>query len=535
MITRHPASQTIIVHSNGFMDGMQVDQYREKLRLLIDEGCRTLIFDLEKTPFISSSGLGLLVECYNKMNRLQGMFRMVNVGSGVLALIKQARLDQLLLDGAEFQPPEPATALPYDPLHLMMNEEIQVMSRLGRALEDALRERNPGSIRHCLLDSPAQTLEARCGALFLYDARTNTLQPDHWHDRNGQAPPAAFHARPVKLDRLEWRVLQDDAPSWGVVNAHSAEDSLAASLGLDYYLAAPIRGRDRVHGFIILEPAPDKRPLANLLGPLVGSFLRLGTLILELATSVPSPPESEPSHILLAELARLTLMGALTSGLGHQFNNKLSPMAGYAQILRERNGLPESTTRCLDRMAQSTIEMQHSVERLRQVRRQRRHNGEQIGLHHVINLAVQSLRPHLDIEKVNLTLELPELPPVKGHPEQLLETLLVVLHCAATGGATLLEDRWVQIDACVQEANVRLVIEDNGAPPDHFLTPQDSDPLANDMGLSRGAIFSYMIAQTHISRMRGRIDIQARGDGGKRVVIELPLHAQAPASLGDTQ
>jgi anti-anti-sigma factor len=72
MITKHPTSRTLIVHPLGDLDTLRADHYRRQIRSLIDEGYRFLIFDLQDTPYINSSGLGLLIELFNKASRLEG-------------------------------------------------------------------------------------------------------------------------------------------------------------------------------------------------------------------------------------------------------------------------------------------------------------------------------------------------------------------------------------------------------------------------------------------------------------------------------
>ena len=62
----------------GNLDALRAEHFRQQLRSLIDEGYRYIIFDLEDSPYMNSSGLGLLVEIYNRVNRMIGSFKLIN-------------------------------------------------------------------------------------------------------------------------------------------------------------------------------------------------------------------------------------------------------------------------------------------------------------------------------------------------------------------------------------------------------------------------------------------------------------------------
>ncbi|MEN6627393.1 MAG: STAS domain-containing protein [Candidatus Sumerlaeia bacterium] len=521
MITKHPASHTIVIHSTGILDGVQVDHYRDKLRLLIEEGYRSLIFDLEQTPFISSGGLGLLVECFNKIRRLGGMFRLVNANAKVVGLIRHAQLDKMLLEA----PQQPSVDFAYDKLHGLMNEEILILTQLMRTLEQALRETDPMAIGRYILEGLANMVHAERGALFYFNAMENRLEPVHWHAGGGGVVPSSFRAQPLKLDRSEWDILQGDAvvrlnPS----GQFDGRDRLFVKLGFGPLLAGPLRGQKRLYGLVAVEPSQEKMGLIELIDPLMKSFLRLCALVLDQADNRQAAAEAlDPGGVdgMAREIAHLTLMGTLMPIIGHQINNKLVPLVGYAQLLADKKDLPEDTSRRLQRILESTQDVQKATTKMRLAARQPRRR-ETIELRKLVAAAVAVLKPRLDVDQVSIDMErLPELPPVKGDSEQLFEALLVVLDCASTAFAEEQAERWVQIAGAEKDGMVQLVIEDNGLPLDAFLGEDEMDPLSAPE-MQQGLRFSYAIPQNAMNRHRGRLELQGRFDGGKRVIIELP-------------
>lgn len=526
MITKHPVSHTIVVHSTGILDGVQVDHYRDKLRLLIDEGYRSLIFDLEQTPFISSGGLGLLVECHNKMHRLEGMFRLVNANPKVVGLLRHAKLDQLLLVESE----QPCEGFALDGLHDAMSEEILMLTQITRTLEQTLRESDPALIGRYILDGLANILHAERGAIFYFNAVENRLDPVQWFDARGGPAPSSFRQQTLKIDRVEWDILQGDAivrltPS----GEFDGRDRLFVKLGFGPFIAAPLRGQNRLYGLIAIEPAPDKMAFAELIDPLIKSYLRLCSLVLDhadgripAAAAESAPAQSGGAEGLAHEIAHLALMGTLMPTLGHMLNNKLVPLVGYAQLLAEKDDLSDETSRRLQRILESTRDMERATTKLRQASRRPQSRREAVQIPQILAAAVSVLKPRLDADRISIDFDsLPDLPPVKGDSEQLFEAFLVVLDCASTAFADDQVERWVQIAGTEQNGIVRLVIEDNGLPLDAFRGEDEMDPLsAPDIPV--GLRFSYVIPQGIFKRHRGRLELQARQDGGKRVIIELP-------------
>lgn len=526
MITKHPVSHTIVVHSTGILDGVQVDHYRDKLRLLIDEGYRSLIFDLEQTPFISSGGLGLLVECHNKMHRLEGMFRLVNANDKIVALLRHARLDQLLLADSE----HPGQDFALDGLHDVMGEEILMLTQITRTLEQTLRESDPAVIGRYILDGLTNVLRAERGALFYFSAVENRLDPVQWFDARGGPAPSSFRQQALKIDRVEWDILQGDSivrltPS----GEFDGRDRLFVKLGFGSLIAAPLRGQNRLYGLIAIEPSPEKMAFAERLDPLLKSYLRICALVLDhedarmtAAVSESAPVQSGNVEGLAHEIAHLALMGTLLPTLGHMINNKLVPLVGYAQLLADKDDLSEETSRRLRRILESTRDMERATTKLRQAARRPQSRRVSVQIPQILAAAISVLKPRLDADQIAIDFDsLPELPPVKGDSEQLFEAFLVVLDCASTAFAADQVERWVQITGTEQDGIVRVAIEDNGLPLDAYRGEDEMDPLSTP-DIPAGLRFSYAIPQGIFKRHRGRLELQPRQDGGKRVIIELP-------------
>jgi len=71
----------------GKTDSASADEFEKKVMEVIDAGARYLVLDLSKIPYMSSAGLRVLQEVFNKLRSLSGgkddkeMYRQINDGS----------------------------------------------------------------------------------------------------------------------------------------------------------------------------------------------------------------------------------------------------------------------------------------------------------------------------------------------------------------------------------------------------------------------------------------------------------------------
>jgi anti-anti-sigma factor len=71
----------------GRTDSVSADSFEKKVMEVIDAGARYLVLDLSKMPYISSAGLRVLQEIFNKLRSVSGdesdkeMYRRINEGT----------------------------------------------------------------------------------------------------------------------------------------------------------------------------------------------------------------------------------------------------------------------------------------------------------------------------------------------------------------------------------------------------------------------------------------------------------------------
>lgn len=73
-------------------EGRETDTLAERINLLVDEGLKKLVFDLSKVYWIDSSGLGLLIRAYTRIQRGEGDLKLASLTHSVESLLQMTKL-----------------------------------------------------------------------------------------------------------------------------------------------------------------------------------------------------------------------------------------------------------------------------------------------------------------------------------------------------------------------------------------------------------------------------------------------------------
>jgi anti-anti-sigma factor len=213
MITKHPTSRTLIVHPLGDLDTLRADHYRRQIRSLIDEGYRFLIFDLQDTPYINSSGLGLLIELFNKASRLEGSVKLINCSPHVHWILEQTHLNRIFVEESA----EPAAAseeLHYDTLYNFMSDELLLLTQIYEVTEQLMALEDASQIGELTLKGIHHALHAQRGAFFFLSRDEHQLQLSSWITREEHASPPPLREAPLIPGRMEHKILEDGEVTW---------------------------------------------------------------------------------------------------------------------------------------------------------------------------------------------------------------------------------------------------------------------------------------------------------------------------------
>lgn len=547
MITKHPTSRTIVVRIIGNLDALRAEHFRQQLRSLIDEGYRYIIFDLEDSPYMNSSGLGLLVEIYNRVNRMSGSFKLINCKKQIVSLLQQTHLDQLFLDQESEvkEEEEPEAPQPqFDQLHALMSDEILLLTHINRIAEQTLPLDNPSQIAEIALKGVVEALHANQGVFYVLNEREDRLRLLQWAGRPADDNGTSVEDVALKHGRLEQKILDcDEIVLCNIDEAEEKiEDRLFRHLGFSTMLAASIRGRQRRYGLLAIDASQRTVEILKAARPLVQTAADICGLALEktwvmeqlnqknkeLSESVQQTQKFQNS---LIEAGNLTALGVVVSGLSHLLNNKMVPLLGYTQMLSRYKNLPENVARKLEMIHRSGNEMNEVMEKLIRVSRLRDHVREVIDLADLIQTALDLLSQYVAQHAVHIEVDRPESAYTIGDPDLLLQAMVVVLHRSCTSFPSEQDVRCVRIETQTKANRLRIFIEDNSTLACEEEVDGDwIDPLLPSVEIEQGRIFSFMIPRSIVRRHGGNFIVEPCDGGGNRVTIELPLSTVADIS-----
>jgi len=244
---------------------------------------------------------------------------------------------------------------------------------------------------------------------------------------------------------------------------------------------------------------------------------------------------------------RLRALGQMASGIAHDINNALSPIALYTESLLEREPNLSPRTREYLETAQRAIEdVAHTIGRMREFSRQRE---PQLTLTRVdVNSLVQQV---LDLTRarwsdmpqqrgvvVQVRTELtPGLPAVDGIESEVREALINLIFNAVDampdGGTLIVRTRAVENSGHDRNLQVWVEVGDTGIGMDDQTRRRCLEPFfttKGDRGTGLGLAMVYGVAK----RMNAQIEIESAVGEGTTVRLRSPASVTAAGSAAST-
>jgi anti-anti-sigma factor len=527
----------LIVHSVSRFDPLHVEHHRDQIRALIDEGYRHLIFDLERTEYINSSGLGMLVEFHNSILRAEGTFKLLNIRPEIRWMLRQTHLEGLLAPEDAEASGEIAAPAAFDPLHEMMSGEILLLAHVNSLSEKALSLDNPLQIGKALLEGMMAALNSRRGALIFLTQQQERLSLVHWIDLDNLLMRPTVVDYPLKFDKLEYEILSRNDITMRQLPSedHDPAHHLLHSMGFRNLLAAPIAGRLRQYGIVCIEIEGDPAQ-TQIARPLVRTMTQIGGLALE-KTALLEQVELQKGELndsilrlrhsnqALRDAGRLSAMGAVLTGLGHQLNNKLVPLIGYLQLLLLQDDLAPGVLQKLGVMRTASEEIQQIVEKIVEISGTRAMRRIPIDPGDCLRVALALFESQIQQRGIVVETAGIDHPShrIQGDPELLLQALITILHRSIASFGAEQKERRIRIAAAFADGRFELTIDDTGTPPQAFDLEEQIDPLLPYEHLQEGQIFNYTIPRSILRRHKGDLEVESSQIGGKRIRVSMPL------------
>ena len=227
---------------------------------------------------------------------------------------------------------------------------------------------------------------------------------------------------------------------------------------------------------------------------------------------------------------RLRALGQMASGISHDFNNLLTPIVGYSELLltsTKHMGDKDTIERYLRLINTAGQDAANVVKGMREFYRS--HDEEEftpIGLNELVGQAISLTQARwkddAQARGVSITLktDLQETPPVSGDESQLREVLINLILNAADA---MQSDGTITVGTRIDDEHVVVEVGDTGSGMTQEVRRQCLEPFfttKGNEGTGLGLSMVYGIIVGH----RGTVDIESEVGQGTTFTIRLPVH-----------
>lgn len=305
------------------------------------------------------------------------------------------------------------------------------------------------------------------------------------------------------------------------------ESASIKELGLLSILCVPLRRRGALYGVLYADStavgafAPVDVEVLSLFADQAAAAIETSRLVEDVQQSF---AELKAMQDRLVRGERLRVIGELSSGVAHEFNNLLTAILARIQMMG-LNYLPPEARKDLELVEKAALDAAAVVRRLQSFSRsQRQADFTTVDMAEICRDAVDLLRPlwrkrqQSDSGRVTVQLRAePELL-VRGDPTELREVLTNIIKNALEG---IREEGRITVAARRQRGQVHLAVEDDGAGIPSDVLSKVFEPFYTTKG-ERGTGLGLSLSRQIVEQHGGTINIDSVVGTGTRAEIRLP-------------
>ena len=374
------------------------------------------------------------------------------------------------------------------------------------------------------------------GRLWLVDPRASLLRCSSVLEVDGQeAGPRQAEAPLSAGNGLAGRVWETGQPAWVADAVQTKAGQLAATVpaGWQAGFAFPLRIEGETLGvleFRSREIRARQEAMEQMLatvGGLIGHAI-----------------ERKKLEEQLRQSQKMDAIGHLAGGVAHDFNNILTVIQGYAQLLKHKPGLDSESLEALDQVAQASERAASLTRQLLTFSRKQIMQTRPLDLNQVVARLEKMLRRIIG-EDITLLCQPSAEPAVVLADEDMIAQILMNLVCNARdamgrgGRLTLSAETLALTEAAIKQSTdarsgefVCLRVSDTGSgiAPEHL--PHIFEPFFTTKDIGRGTGLGLCTVYGIVKQHHGWIEIASSPGVGTTFSIFLP---RAPLPAGERE
>ncbi|HZN55227.1 MAG TPA: ATP-binding protein [Candidatus Polarisedimenticolaceae bacterium] len=314
-----------------------------------------------------------------------------------------------------------------------------------------------------------------------------------------------------------------------------ATERITETLGVDAFVAVPLRAEGRPVGLLLADNAITRRAITDedvaileLLGFQAAQALQRARLTEELARQVESleaaTRELRRNQERLVRSERLSAVGEMAARVAHEIRNPLVAIGGFARSLLERpEGRDPATRESLEIIVNEVRRLETIVKEVLDFSVPAPPRIGSVALKQLASEALELLRWELNEAGVATRVEEAEgSPPAAADPDQLFQAIINLLrnavHAMPQGGDLVVRLRGVPHGVEMEVADTGV-----GMPPEVLSRAAEAFYTTKTHGSGLGLTIASQIARDHAGELR----IESRVGEGTTVTLRLPAATEA--------
>src|SRR2546425_4220176 len=225
----------------------------------------------------------------------------------------------------------------------------------------------------------------------------------------------------------------------------------------------------------------------------------------------------------LIQAEKLAAMGQMLAGVAHELNNPLTAIIGVTELLREREGIDDSTRRQLELTHRQARRAARIVQNLLEFSRPASPQKKPLDLNNLLERTLQ-LQEH-SLRRNNIKVDFhpqADLPDVIGDANQLIQVFLNLVTNAEQAIREVRDTGRIQIRADRMGNQLTITVQDDGVGIRPEALPRIFDPFYTTKRPGGGTGLGLSICMSIIREHGGNIRAGTLPAGGSALTIPLP-------------
>jgi CheY-like chemotaxis protein len=234
----------------------------------------------------------------------------------------------------------------------------------------------------------------------------------------------------------------------------------------------------------------------------------------------------------LIQAEKLAAMGQMLAGVAHELNNPLTAILGVSELLRDRQGIDESTKRQLEVTHRQARRAARIVQNLLEFSRPASPQKRVLDLNNIIDRTIQ-LHEH-SLRRNNIEVDfrpLPGLPLITGDANQLIQVFLNLISNAEQAIREVRQSGHIQIRLGQSTNRVFATVQDDGIGIKPEALAKLFDPFFTTKRPGGGTGLGLSICMSIVREHGGNIEVESLPAGGAAFTISLPPSPQGSATV----